>query len=190
MQKLESIKLFKDLQNISTKYINLELRNNTTEVEAYNKMQELLLVHKSQLQQIKEKSNSISMQIREEIKSNNCNNIYNNIIQLNNLFKDKCNYIKNSDMEFENTCVKITLLSTVDELSLVNESVRNKDFLNDRLDTIEVDIDDIGGKEYSRTRIYSLKIENKEQWLPITATEKLLSYRLLNLGIEPIDPID
>ena len=98
MQKLESIKLFKDLQNISTKYINLELRNNTTEVEAYNKMQELLLVHKSQLQQIKEKSNSISMQIREEIKSNNCNNIYNNIIQLNNLFKDKCNYIKNSDM--------------------------------------------------------------------------------------------
>ena len=132
MQKLESIKLFKDLQNISTKYINLELRNNTTEVEAYNKMQELLLVHKSQLQQIKEKSNSISMQIREEIKSNNCNNIYNNIIQLNNLFKDKCNYIKNSDMEFENTCVKITLLSTVDELSLVNESVRNKDFLNDK----------------------------------------------------------
>lgn len=132
MQKLESIKLFKDLQNISTKYINLELRNNTTEVEAYNKMQELLLVHKSQLQQIKEKSNSISMQIREEIKSNNCNNIYNNIIQLNNLFKDKCNYIKNSDMEFENTCVKITLLSTVDELSLVNESVMNKDFLNDK----------------------------------------------------------
>lgn len=132
MQKLESIKLFKDLQNISTKYINLELRNNTTEVEAYNKMQELLLVHKSQLQQIKEKSNSISMQIREEIKSNNCNNIYNNIIQLNNLFKDKCNYIKNSDMEFENTCVKITLLSTVDELSLVNESVMNKDFLSDK----------------------------------------------------------
>lgn len=132
MQKLESIKLFKDLQNISTKYINLELRNNTTEVEAYNKMQELLLVHKSQLQQIKEKSNSISMQIREEIKSNNCNNIYNNIIQLNNLFKDKCNYIKNSDMEFENTCIKITLLSTVDKLSLVNESVMNKDFLNDK----------------------------------------------------------
>ena len=132
MQKLESIKLFKDLQNISTKYINLELRNNTTEVEAYNKMQELLLVHKSQLQQIKEKSNSISMQIREEIKSNNCNNIYNNIIQLNNLFKDKCNYIKNSDMEFENTCVKITLLSTVDKLSLVNESVMNKDFLSDK----------------------------------------------------------
>ena len=132
MQKLESIKLFKDLQNISTKYINLELRNNTTEVEAYNKMQELLLVHKSQLQQIKEKSNSISMQIREEIKSNNCNNIYNNIIQLNNLFKDKCNYIKNSDMEFENTCVKITLLSTVDKLSLVNESAMNKDFLNDK----------------------------------------------------------
>ena len=132
MQKLESIKLFKDLQNISTKYINLELRNNTTEVEAYNKMQELLLVHKSQLQQIKEKSNSISMQIREEIKSNNCNNIYNNIIQLNNLFKDKCNYIKNSDMEFENTCIKITLLTTVDKLSLVNESVMNKDFLNDK----------------------------------------------------------
>jgi hypothetical protein len=61
---------------------------------------------------------------------------------------------------------------------------QNKDFLNDRLDTIEVDIDDIGGKEYSRTRIYSLKIENKEQWLPITATEKLLSYRLLKLGFE------
>ena len=95
-------------------------------------MQELLLVHKSQLQQIKEKSNSISMQIREEIKSNNCNNIYNNIIQLNNLFKDKCNYIKNSDMEFENTCIKITLLSTVDKLSLVNESVMNKDFLSDK----------------------------------------------------------
>ena len=132
MQKLEYIKLFKDLQNISAKYINLELRNDTTEVEAHNKMQELILVHKSQLKQIKEKSNSISMQIREQIKSNNCNNIYNNIIQLNNLFKDKCNYIKNSDMEFENTCVKITLLSTVDELSLVNESVMNKDFLNDK----------------------------------------------------------
>ena len=132
MQKLEYIKLFKDLQNISAKYINLELRNDTTEVEAHNKMQELILVHKSQLKQIKEKSNSISMQIREQIKSNNCNNIYNNIIQLNNLFKDKCNYIKNSDMEFENTCIKITLLSTVDKLSLVNESVMNKDFLSDK----------------------------------------------------------
>ena len=35
-------------------------------------------------------------------------------------------------MEFENTCVKITLLSTVDELSLVIESVMNKDYLNDK----------------------------------------------------------
>lgn len=46
---------------------------------------------------------------------------------------------------------------------------------NGRLDTIEVDIDD------RRGIIHSLTVENNEQWIPITATEKLLSYRLLEL---------
>lgn len=132
MQKLESIKLFTDLQNVSVKYKTLELRNNTSEVEANKKMQELILTYKSQLQQIKERSNFISKQIREQAQDHNSKDIYTTIVQLNSLSKDKCNYLKNSDMEFEHTCVKAVLLSTVDELSLVSDSIRNKEFLKDK----------------------------------------------------------
>lgn len=132
MQKLESIKLFKDLQDVGSKYKSLELRNSTTEVEANQKMQELILTYKSQLQQIKERSNFISRQIREQAQDHNSKDIYTTIVQLNSLSKDKCNYLKNSDMEFEHTCVKAVLLSTIDELSLVNESIRNKEFLIDK----------------------------------------------------------
>ena len=132
MQKLESIKLFRDLQDVPSKYKSLELRNNTTEVEANKKLQELILTYKSQLQQIKERSNFISRQIREQAQSHSSKNIYTTIVQLNSLAKDKCDYIKSSDMEFEHTCVKAVLLSTVDELSLVNDSIRNKEFINDK----------------------------------------------------------
>ncbi|MGL5507958.1 MAG: hypothetical protein ACRDB0_08665, partial [Paraclostridium sp.] len=71
MQKLESIKLFTDLQNVSVKYKTLELRNNTSEIEANKKMQELILTYKSQLQQIKERSNFISKQIRQQAQDHN-----------------------------------------------------------------------------------------------------------------------
>lgn len=131
MHKLESIKLFRDLQDISLKYNDLELNISKNEFNANKKMQELILNYRSQIKQIKEKYNSISTKIREQSQSNNSSDTYNTIIKLTNLSKDKCNYIKNSDMNFEHICVKSMLLKTVDEISLISDSIRNKDFLED-----------------------------------------------------------
>jgi len=132
MNKLESLKLFQDLQLVSTKYTHLKLKDNDKEVEDNRKLNSLLEFYKSNINQIKERSHFVSKQTRDELKNSNPKDIYKALIDLNNFANEKYNFIKSSDMDIESTTVRAVMLSTVDELVLINESIKNKDYLKDK----------------------------------------------------------
>ena len=132
MNKLESLKLFQDIQLVSTKYTTLKLKDNDKEVEDNRKLNSLLEFYKSSLDQIKERSHFVSKQTRDELKNASSKDIYKALIDLNNFAYNKYEFIKNSDMDLESTTVKAVMLSTVDELTLINESIRNKEYLKDK----------------------------------------------------------
>lgn len=132
MNKLESLKLFQDLQLVSTKYTTLKLKDNNKEVEDNRKLNSLLEFYKANLNQIKERSNFISKQTRDELKNANSKDIYKALVDLNNFAYNKYVFIKNSDMDIESTTVKAVMLATVDELVLINESIKNKEYLKDK----------------------------------------------------------
>lgn len=132
MNKLESIKLFNDLQQVSKKYSNLELKNTEKELEDNKKFNSLIQFYKSNINQIKERAHFISKQTREELKNSNSKDIYETLIQLNNFASDKYKSLNLSDMDIESTTVKAIMLTTIDELTLINESIKNKDYLKDK----------------------------------------------------------
>lgn len=132
MKKLEDIKLFRDLEEASLKYRDLEFKNKDTEIEYNTQLQNLLISYKSQLPQIKNRYDFISKQVKDQSNYYSSKNVYNTIISLNNLVSSKCDYIKNYDLDREHTCVYAVIGSTVDELSLINNSIKNKDFLKDK----------------------------------------------------------
>ncbi len=132
MKKLEDIKLFRDLEEASLKYRDLEFKNKDTEIEYNTQLQNLLISYKSQLSQIKNRYDFISKQVKDQSNYYSSKNVYNTIISLNNLVSSKCDYIKNYDLDREHTCVHAVIGSTVDELSLINNSIKNKDFLKDK----------------------------------------------------------
>lgn len=132
MNKLESLKLFQDLQLVSTKYTHLKLKDNDKEVEDNRKLNSLLEFYKSNINQIKEKSHFVSSQTRDELKNFSSQDIYKALTDLNNFASEKYNFIKASNMDIESTTIKAVMLSTVDELVLINESIKNKDYLKDK----------------------------------------------------------
>ena len=132
MNKLESLKLFQNLQLVSTKYTHLNLKDNDKEVEDNRKLNSLLEFYKSNINQIKEKSHFVSKQTIDELKNSSSKNIYKALMDLNNFASEKYNFIKDNNMDIESTTVKAVMLSTVDELVLINESIKNKDYLKDK----------------------------------------------------------
>ncbi|MEG1310985.1 MAG: hypothetical protein RSD47_03155 [Romboutsia sp.] len=132
MKKLESIKLFQDLQQVSNKYKSLEFKNNAKEIEDNKKLTSLIKFYQSNINQIKERANFISIQAREELKNSNYNDIYKMLLQLNNFANDNYKILKSSNMDIESTSTKAVILTTIDELMLINNSIRNKEYLLDK----------------------------------------------------------
>jgi hypothetical protein len=132
MNNLESLKLFQDLQLVSTKYTTLKLKDTEKELQDNKKLNSLLEFYKSSIDEIKEKSNFVSKQTRDELRNASCKDIYKALIDLNNLAYDKYLFVKNSAIDIESTTIKAVMLSTVDELILINKSIKNKEYLEDK----------------------------------------------------------
>lgn len=132
MNKLESIKLFNDLQQVSKKYSNLELKNNEKELEDNKKFNSLIQFYKSNINQIKERAHLISKETKEELKNSNSKDIYKTLIQLNNFASEKYKSLSLSNMDLESTTVKAVMLTTIDELIIINESIKNRDYIKDK----------------------------------------------------------
>lgn len=129
MNKLESLKLFKELQLVSEKYRNLTLKDDENEITDNNKLNSLLIHYKSKLDDIRKRSNFISLNTREEIKGCSYKDISNLIIDFNSFAYQKYNTLKNSDIK--STTFKAVMFTTVDELMLINESISHKEYLSD-----------------------------------------------------------
>lgn len=130
MNKLYEIKLFKDLQEVSNKYINLNLKDN--EINDNKKIQELINNYKSNMDSIKKRANLISKQTREGTKDSTLKDIYLAGLELNAFASNKYNEIMISNMDIESTPVKAVLLTTLDELNLINKSIKNKEYIKDK----------------------------------------------------------
>lgn len=128
MNKLHSLKLFKDIQSVSTNYNHYQLNDN--DIDDNKKLNYLLQFYKSKIDEIKKRSNLISKQARDEIKNSSPSCIYNTLIDLNNFSLRKYNNLKLNGIE--STPFKAILFATIDELILVNKSIQNKEYLEDK----------------------------------------------------------
>lgn len=130
MNKLQNIKLFKDLNEASYKYINLNLKD--SEIDDNKKIQELICKNKSNIDNIKKRINFISKETLEKAKHSNLNEIYLASIELNRFASNKYNEIIKSNIDIESTPVKVVLLTTIEELDLINKSIKNKEYIKDK----------------------------------------------------------
>ena len=107
MNKLHEIKLFKDLKEVSSRYINLNLKSN--EIDDNKKIQELINNYKSNMDSIKERAHFISKQTREKVKGSKLKDIYLAGLELNSFASEKYNEIMVSNMDIESTPAKAVL---------------------------------------------------------------------------------
>lgn len=130
MDKLHKLKLFKDLQEVSNRYSQLNIENN--EIEDNKNLQELIINYKSNMDTIRKRANFISKQTREDAKDSSLKDIYIAGLELNKFASEKYNEIIESSIDIESTPVKAVLLATLDELLLINQSIKNKEYLKDK----------------------------------------------------------
>lgn len=127
MYRVESLKLFNDINKISNKYKSWTLKNNDTEVKYNRILKGLLNYHNSRINHIKEKYDFLYYQTKNELKNKSKDELHKILDIFNNFSYKKFSSLKNSDIE--STTVKAVMFSTIDELSLINESIRKKDYL-------------------------------------------------------------
>lgn len=130
MNKLESLKLFQDIQLVSDKYKDWQLKDDKKDVEDNIKLKSLLKFYNDKLDDIKSRAHFVSNKTKDELKNKDSKEIYKILIDFNNFSIEKYNNLKQS--EIESTTTKAVMFSTIDELTLINESIRNKEYLTDK----------------------------------------------------------
>lgn len=132
MDKLKNIKLFNDLNKVSEKYSSLPNLTEENDIKDNNKLQQLILNYRNSINDIKNRANLISKQSRDIAKNSNTKQVFDTIIDLNNFAMDKYNNILNNEEINESLPVQAVINSTVEELILINNSIRYKEFLKDK----------------------------------------------------------
>ncbi len=130
MNNLEKLKLFKDIQSVNDKYKRLDISNCENDLEYNKKLQTLIPLYKNKVDDIKNRCRFLSTETREKLKGNTQKDIYKTLIDLNNFSFQKCNSLLKEDIEY--TSLKAVLFTTLDELVLINHSIRDKHYLKDK----------------------------------------------------------
>lgn len=136
MNSIESLKLFEDLLLVDGKYSNLQLRNDIKEIESNRKLNSNLKYYHTNIDDIVDKCTFIFNKTKEDIKDLNSNEVENIIISLNNFSSKRYHLLK--DLYIESTTVKAIMHSTIDELILINESISNKEYINNKSDYLYI----------------------------------------------------
>ena len=121
MNKLKNIKLFNDLNKVSLKYSSLPNLVKEIDIRDNNKLQQLILNYRNNIGDIKNRANLISKQARDLAKDSNAKQIL-----------DKYNNILNNKENNESLPVQAVINTTVEELVLISNSIKYKEFLNDK----------------------------------------------------------
>lgn len=132
MDKLKNIKLFNDLNKVSEKYSSLPNLTEENDIKDNNKLQQLILNYRNSINDIKNRANLISKQSRDLAKNSNSKQVFDTIIELNNFAMDKYNNILNNKENTESLPVQAVLNTTIEELVLINNSIKYKEFLKDK----------------------------------------------------------
>lgn len=132
MDKLKNIKLFNDLNKVSEKYSSLPNLTEENDIKDNNKLQQLILNYRNSMNDIKNRANLISKQSRDLAKNSNSKQVFDTIIELNNFAMDKYNNILNNKENTESLPVQAVLNTTIEELVLINNSIKYKEFLKDK----------------------------------------------------------
>ena len=132
MDKLKNIKLFNDLNKVSEKYSSLPNLTEENDIKDNNKLQQLILNYRNSINDIKNRANLISKQSRDLAKNSNSKQLFDTIIELNNFAMDKYNNILNNKENTESLPVQAVLNTTIEELVLINNSIKYKEFLKDK----------------------------------------------------------
>ena len=130
MYRVESLKLFGDISKISDKYKSWHLKDDENEIKDNRKLKTLLNYHNSRFDRIKEKYDFLSYQTKNELKNKSKDELHKILNEFNNFSYKKFSSLKNSNIE--STTVKAVMFATIDELSLINESIRKKDYLENK----------------------------------------------------------
>ena len=120
MDNLKNIKLFNDLNKVSLKYTSLPNLVKENDIRDNNKLQQLILNYRNNIGDIKNRATS------------NAKQIFNTIIDLNNFAMDKYNDILNNKENNESLPVQAVINTTVEELVLISNSIKYKEFLKDK----------------------------------------------------------
>lgn len=132
MDKLKNIKLFNDLNKVSEKYSSLPNLTEENDIKDNNKLQQLILNYRNSMNDIKNRANLISKQSRDLAKNSDSKQVFDTIIELNNFAMDKYNNILNNKENTESLPVQAVLNTTIEELVLINNSIKYKEFLKDK----------------------------------------------------------
>lgn len=130
MERFERLKLFKDIQKVSDKYKNFQLKDDNKEIEDNIKLNSLLGFYKEKIDDITNRSNILLVKTKDELKDKNFKDIHKVLVDLNTFSLQKFKSVK--DENIDSTTVMAVTHATVDELNLINESIRNKEYLNDK----------------------------------------------------------
>ncbi len=130
MERFETLNLFKDIQKVSDVYKNLQLKDVNKEIEDNKKLNSLLGFYKEKMDDITNRSNLLLKQTKDELKDKNFKDIHKILVDLNTFSLQKLKSVKGENID--STTVMAVTHATVDELNLINESIRNKEYLNDK----------------------------------------------------------
>lgn len=130
MYKVENLKLFNDIRKVSDKYKSWHLINDENEIKDNLELKKLLKYHNSRLNYIKSKYDFLYNETKNQFRNKDNNELHKILNAYNNFSNKKFNSLKNIDIT--STTVKAVMFATIDELSLINESIQRKDYLNNK----------------------------------------------------------
>ena len=130
MYRVESLKLFGDISKVSDKYKSWHLKDDENEIKDNRKLKTLLNYHNSRFDHIKEKYDFLSYQTKNELKNKSKYELHKILNEFNNFSYKKFSSLKNSNID--STTVKAVMFATIDELYLINESIRKRDYLENK----------------------------------------------------------
>lgn len=130
MENLGALNLIKSIQSVSYKYKNLKLKDTTKEVDDNKKINSLLSFYKGRMVDIQDSYNFLAKQTRDGLKNDTNDDITDVLTELNNFSLQKYKLIKSTSID--STTLMAVTYSTVDELIIVNNSIRNKEYINNK----------------------------------------------------------
>ena len=123
MNNLKDLQLFNDLKSVSKKYSNIQINISSDEVQINSKLKESL-----DLDDLRSKVNFVHSETLNQLSSVETKNFDTVINSLNKFSKDRFNLIKIYSKTLTSPSVRAVLDSTLEELLLINNSIENRDF--------------------------------------------------------------